>query len=169
MGNKFYFKSLSRLIKSRLLYAVFLLVIVIFSVVFTSYIYRVGIGIAYDGAVEPPFRYSFSTQRTVEEIEADLDDAFSKYNLLNYSFLGSYNEKSIVDYKGEQAKIDISSGDLGYITEQNMEYLPNIFDYISKEDIEQGKKYVLINTVNINTDVHRASEIDVLLSKGQSR
>lgn len=155
MGNKFYFKSLSRLIKSRPLYAMFLLVIVIFSVVFTSYIYRFGISIAYDGAAEPPFRYSFITQKSVAEIKNDTGEIFKKYGLIDFNIRENHQEGYTLKWKGNEYFFDYSDsvGHVGKIGEEAIEKYGNLSDYITLEDIQQERKYVVINKLQMSNSI----------------
>lgn len=152
MGNKFYFKSLSRLIKSRPLYAIFILVIVIFSVVFTSYIYRIGMGFAYDGAVEPPFSYSFSTPKSVAEIKNDTGEIFKKYGLTGLDIDERYTEGYTFKWKDHEWFIDYfkDSVQVGKLHVNSIDYFSNLSDYLSVEDIQQERKYVVINKTQIS-------------------
>lgn len=154
MGNKFYFKSLSRLIKSRPLYALFLLVIVIFSVVFTSYIYRIGMGFAYDGAAEPPFSYSFSTQKSVAEIKNDTGEIFKKYGLIDFNICEHHPEGYTLKCKDNEWVVDYSEnmGLVGKMGEEAIEY-DNLSDYITLEDIQQERKYVVINKLQMSDKI----------------
>ncbi|MEG1964280.1 MAG: FtsX-like permease family protein [Clostridia bacterium] len=152
LKGKFYFKSLSRIIKHKPMYALLLMAIICFSTIFSAYVYRLGLAFAYDSiGTEAPYFYWFDINDTEFFDKDTLPQTFKKFGYIdNKIYVDKKCQMTIsCEGKGEEFKhliIDNTQSNVyNVVNEENKVFYKDLEKYLTDENIINQKKYFFVN------------------------
>lgn len=135
-------RSIIKFTFNKKIFTALILVIVIFSAVFTAFTVRLGTAFAYDGTKEGDhYKYVFYGDGNSKIDESEFSTYFEKYGYVK-SKLSPADTEYGISYNGKEKTVF----SFYIITDsKTLSQVPAAEEYVSAEDVEQGKKLIILS------------------------